>query len=248
MSTDAPVAWDDQGVPYSPRFGDRYRSEGVDGLGGLAQARHVFLAGCGLARSDGQPLADAVWRGAPSWRVLENGFGLGLNFLATWLAWRQDPERPAQLVYEATEAWPPLADDVRRSAAAFASLAPLAEPLAAGWDTLLEGGTLRLDQGQVQLRLHGGDAHAALQRLATGVDTCFLDGFTPRLNPAMWSPGLLQTIGRLARPGARAATWCVARPVRDGLTSAGFVVLLRREGLPPKRHCLAAVKAGQPPA
>lgn len=42
------IEWLDDGTaggsPYSPRFGDRYRSE----LGGLEQAREVFLGGCGL--------------------------------------------------------------------------------------------------------------------------------------------------------------------------------------------------------
>ena len=38
------IDWLPDGTPYSPRFGDRYRSE----LGGLAQSREVFLRGCGL--------------------------------------------------------------------------------------------------------------------------------------------------------------------------------------------------------
>ena len=41
------VVWDAHGTPRSPRFGDIYRSQGLDGLGGLAQSRHVFLQGCG---------------------------------------------------------------------------------------------------------------------------------------------------------------------------------------------------------
>ena len=49
------------GAPFSPRFGDRYRGE----LGGINQARDVFLAGCGLP---------AAWSGQPSWKILETGF------------------------------------------------------------------------------------------------------------------------------------------------------------------------------
>ncbi|MBP9785507.1 MAG: FAD-dependent cmnm(5)s(2)U34 oxidoreductase, partial [Giesbergeria sp.] len=71
------IAWLPDGTPYSQRFGDRYQSEQA-----LAQAREVFLHGCGL------PLA---WAGAAQWRILETGFGFGLNFLATWAAWRADP-------------------------------------------------------------------------------------------------------------------------------------------------------------
>ena len=70
-----PIDWLPDGTPYSPRFGDRYHSEN----GGLDQARRVFLQGCGLP---------AAWADQPQWRVLETGFGFGLNFLVTWAAWR----------------------------------------------------------------------------------------------------------------------------------------------------------------
>ena len=59
------------GSPYSPRFGDRYRSEAAHAM---QQAEQVFLAGVGLP---------AAWAGQPQWRILETGFGFGLNFLAT---------------------------------------------------------------------------------------------------------------------------------------------------------------------
>ena len=88
------VHWREDGTPTSPRFGDIYRSAGGDGRGGLAQARQVFLAGCGLL-ADGD--APSAWAGRQVWQVLETGFGLGLNFLATWQAWRADPQRPARL-------------------------------------------------------------------------------------------------------------------------------------------------------
>ena len=41
-----------------------------------------------------------------------------------------------------------------------------------------------------------------------------------------------------AQAGAGLATWTVAAAVRRGLDEAGFD-LVRRPGLPPKRHCLA---------
>ena len=92
------VSWDGDGQPRSPLYQDIYRSRGPDGDHGLAQARHVFLQGCELLGPQ------AVWKHQPHWSVLENGFGLGLNFLATWQAWRLDPHRPTRLHYLATEA------------------------------------------------------------------------------------------------------------------------------------------------
>jgi tRNA 5-methylaminomethyl-2-thiouridine biosynthesis bifunctional protein len=101
-----PVAWRADGVPYSERFGDIYHTE----TGALAQSRHVFLRGCGLPES---------WAGRPQWRILEIGFGLGLNFLTTWQAWRADANRPRLLHFVSVEAHPVGPEDLLRAAKAF---------------------------------------------------------------------------------------------------------------------------------
>ena len=67
----ARIEFDADGLPYAPDFGDRYHPR----IGALAQARHVFLAGNDLP---------ARWAGRERFTVLETGFGLGNNFLATW--------------------------------------------------------------------------------------------------------------------------------------------------------------------
>ena len=233
----SPVFWRDDGTPTSPRFSDIYRSHGSAGDGGLAQARHVFLHGCGLLADADQP---AAWAGAPRWAVLETGFGLGLNFLATWQAWRRDPQRPARLFYTAVEAWVCEASDLIRSAAPFADLAPLAAELAAQWHGLLPGvHRLSLEGERVQLTLAVGDVRPMLAELSGAHDALFLDGFSPDRNPEMWSEATLKAAARLARPGARAATWCVASAVRERLAACGFDVE-RVPGVPPKRQALRA--------
>ena len=232
------VHWREDGTPVSPRFGDIYRSAGREA--GLAQARQVFLHGCGLLSTADGP---AAWAGAARWAVLETGFGLGLNFLATWQAWRQDAQRPSRLFYSAVEAFPPEPADLIRSAAPFSELAPLAEELAAQWHGLLPGvHRLRLDGDRVQLTLSISEVQPALAELSGAHDAIYLDGFDPARNPDMWQLPTLKAVARLARRGARAATWCVARQVRDDLGTAGFEVE-RVPGLPPKRHALRAVYA-----
>ncbi|MET0506925.1 MAG: MnmC family methyltransferase [Burkholderiaceae bacterium] len=111
-----PVDWR-SGLPRSERYGDVYHSAS----GALAQARHVFLAGCGLPQA---------WAGRQSWTVLETGFGLATNFLATWLAWRRDPERPQTLCFVTFEAHLVSPDDIRRAAAATPAFRELADALA----------------------------------------------------------------------------------------------------------------------
>ena len=87
------------GTPMSSRYGDVYHSADS----GPGQARHVFLGGNGLP---------ARWAGRASFTILETGFGLGVNFLTTWEAWRRDAARPRRLHYVAIEKHPFLRDDL----------------------------------------------------------------------------------------------------------------------------------------
>ena len=225
-----PVDWLDDGTPFSPRFGDRYRSQ----LGGLAQARGAFLAGCGLP---------AAWADQPQWRILETGFGLGLNFLVAWQAWRQDPRRPRLLHFVSTEAYPVDAPGILRNCAEYPELQPLAEALAAQWWGLLPGvHRLAFDEGRVLLTLCIGDAQTLLRQQALTVDSVFLDGFSPRKNPELWNLYTLQAVARCCRPGTRLGTWCVAGSVRATLVQCGFAVQ-KVPGVPPKRHNLQATFA-----
>ncbi len=223
-----PVEWLADGTPRSPRFQDIYRST----TGGLAQARHVFLRGCGLP---------AAWAGQRQWRILETGFGLGLNFLATWHAWKDDPQRPRMLHFASLEAWPVAAADLLRSAAAHPELEPLAQQLAAQWIGLLPGvHRLSFEDGHVLLTLDVRDVQDALRERSCRADSVFLDGFDPQRNPRMWEQHTLKAVARHCRRGTRLATWTVAGEVRRELVQCGFAVE-RTEGLAPKRHCLAAV-------
>jgi tRNA 5-methylaminomethyl-2-thiouridine biosynthesis bifunctional protein len=222
------VEWLPDGTPRSPRFQDIYRSA----TGGLEQARHVFLRGCGLP---------AAWAGQPQWRILETGFGLGLNFLAAWRAWQDDPRRPRRLHFASIEAWPVGPEDIVRSAAAHPELAPLAQALAAQWIGLLPGvHRLVFEDGHVLLTLHVRDASDALRDATFAADSVFLDGFDPQRNPAMWERDVLQGVARHCRRGTTLATWTVAGVVRRGLADCGFRVE-KTDGLPPKRDCLHAV-------
>ena len=66
-------------TPVSRRFDDPYFS--LDD--GLAESRHVFLAG-----------NDLPARFAPGFHIAELGFGTGLNFIETLAQWRKSGRRP----------------------------------------------------------------------------------------------------------------------------------------------------------
>jgi len=215
------------GVPYSAAYGDIYHSAD----GGAGQAHHVFLLGCGLPQA---------WAHRPTFVVLETGFGTGLNFLTTWAAWQADPARPGRLHFLSVEKHPFQAADLARLHAQWPALSALSAELLANWPTLTPGfHRIALDEGRVQLTLMLGDVNDCLPQVQAGVDAFYLDGFAPESNADMWQPGLFRELGRLARPGAVAATYTVAAMVRDGLQRAGFVCE-KRAGYGRKRHCLMA--------
>jgi tRNA 5-methylaminomethyl-2-thiouridine biosynthesis bifunctional protein len=207
----AHIAFDVDGTPSAPEFGDVYHPR----AGALGQARHVFLAGNGLP---------ARWQGRRRFVVLETGFGLGNNFLATWDAWRQDARRCGTLFFVSVEKHPPTRADLLR-AHADSALPTLAQALVEAWPPLTpDMHRLAFDDGRVQLQLVFADVADALRTLWLDADAVYLDGFTPQRNPAMWRHDSLQSLARLAASGASAATWSVAHEVRDALAAAGFVI------------------------
>ena len=207
----APLLFNAHGLPVSAVYGDVYHPA----AGAAAQANHVFLGGNGLPQR---------WRGSARFVILETGFGLGNNFLATWQTWRDDAQRCEQLVFISVEKHPFSRADL--SAAHQGSPWPeLAAELIAAWPPLTPDlHTLSFDGGRVHLLLAFGDIQAWLPQLVARVDAFFLDGFAPAKNPAMWEPRLCKALARLAAPGATLATWSAAHALRDGLRSAGFAV------------------------
>ncbi|MBU0753248.1 MAG: bifunctional tRNA (5-methylaminomethyl-2-thiouridine)(34)-methyltransferase MnmD/FAD-dependent 5-carboxymethylaminomethyl-2-thiouridine(34) oxidoreductase MnmC [Gammaproteobacteria bacterium] len=224
----AELAFDGNGTPCAPAYGDYYHPAG----GGLAQARHVFLGGNDLLGEN------ARWRGRDVFVILETGFGPGLNFLATWLAWRGDPQRCRRLHFVSVEKHPLRADDMARLHAAFPELAPLAAQLRAQWPLPLPGmHRLHFDNDQVSLTLALGDAQELLQQLVAHADAFFLDGFAPAKNPDLWSNAIVTQLRRLAAPGATLATWSLAAGVIRRLASADFL-LEKRPGFGRRREML----------
>lgn len=209
--TPAQLTFDADGTPCAPDYGDVYHTA----AGAFAQAQHVFLAGNGLP---------GRWQGRERFVILETGFGLGNNFLATWAAWRADTARCERLVFISLEKHPLTAPDLHRVHQASAEPA-LAAQLIAQWPLATpDTHSLDFDDGRVQLLLVFGDVAQTLPGVQAEVDAFFLDGFAPARNAAMWSDDVFRRVGRLAAPGATAATWSAARAVRDGLASSGFVV------------------------
>jgi tRNA 5-methylaminomethyl-2-thiouridine biosynthesis bifunctional protein len=212
----------------------------------------VFLAGCGLPQA---------WQGRDNFTVLETGFGLGLNFLATWAAWAlaEPSGRCGSLHFVSVEAYPVAAEDLLRSAHGLLALneadAPwvatvrqLAPRLASSWPVALPAGlhSLVFADGRLSLTLAVGPVQQVLDAMPPcQADAVYLDGFSPALNPDMWSAAALAAVARHCKPGSRLASYSVALPVRQALGQLGFAVQ-KRPGMPPKRHRLQGVLQSLP--
>lgn len=211
------LCWRDGAVPVSTRFDDPYYSL----EDGLAESRHVFLAG-----------NDLPARLTPCFRVAEIGLGTGLNLLALAVSARAAGVEPVH--YTGFEAFPLDRAALARALAPFDELAELASDLLDIW----EPGGFAGRVGPVDARMVVGDARITLPRWSGAADAWFLDGFAPARNPELWEPALMAEVARHTPPGGTFATYTAAGAVRRALDAAGFVVE-RRPGFGRKRHMSA---------
>ncbi|MGE5566807.1 MAG: tRNA (5-methylaminomethyl-2-thiouridine)(34)-methyltransferase MnmD [Parcubacteria group bacterium] len=231
--TASPLEWDESGLPRSSLYGDVYFSS----EDGLAESRAVFLQGCGLAEA---------WIGRDRFVVGELGFGTGLNIAALLDLWRRTSEPDARLHIFSIEAHPIGRDEAARALSRWAEIAEAAQALASRWPGRARGiHRVELPTFRAVLDLAVMDATEALSQWDGRADAWFLDGFSPAVNPGMWTDELLALVAHRSAPGARAATFTVAGAVRRGLQAAGFEVA-KRPGFGRKRERLEARLPGEP--
>jgi tRNA 5-methylaminomethyl-2-thiouridine biosynthesis bifunctional protein len=221
------LEWTEAGEPRSSRFNDVYFSRDD----GLAETRKVFLEGCGLAEA---------WKGRDVFVIAELGLGTGLNVLAAIELWRRTGPLEGWLHIFSVEAYPMHAAEAARALASWPELADIASLFFERWPQWTPGNhRISLPEFRVTLDVTVGDAGRALEQWEGLADAWFLDGFSPALNPEMWSQTVLDGIAAKSAPGARLATFTVAGFVRRGLSERGFVVE-KRPGHGRKRERLQA--------
>ncbi|MEO0619966.1 MAG: tRNA (5-methylaminomethyl-2-thiouridine)(34)-methyltransferase MnmD [Pseudomonadota bacterium] len=204
-------------VPVSARFDDTYFS--VDD--GWAETRDVFLGGNGL------PKRWRDHRSAP-FRIGELGFGTGLNFFATLLAWEASHETrcASTLTFVSFEKYPLRRDEMSRALSVWPEIMDVAAP----WLEALEAVPISGDQDAIvriddcTLELVVGDARERISEMRTPVDAWYLDGFSPAKNPELWEDALLAELYARTVPGGTFSTYTAAGFVRRGLAHVGFEV------------------------
>lgn len=213
---------------FHPGYDQTYHSM----HGALQEAKHVFLNGA---------LVEERLKLGQATRILEVGFGLGLNFLLTCQAAQK---------YSTPVSYVALESDLLTSRqfeqlhyAEMLNIPSLGDELLA-WrnrfpDSMEEGRyTLQLG-GLMQLQLYVGDAlHADVQGV---FDAVYLDAFSPDANPELWTEAFLGRLAKMMAPGAHLATYSAKGAVRRALEAVGLEVG-KRPGPPGKREMLLAIK------
>lgn len=219
------ITSDGSNTLYSLRYAQTYHSR----HGAVAESRHVFLAASSVA--------DRLAGGLAT-RVLEVGFGTGLNFLLTAQAALESGSRVSYVALEqnllaasilARLGYEGLAPRPMAGLLAFRESLP-AVPGPGTYQVELPGASLELRLGEAQ----------GIPLEEEAFDAVYHDGFSPDANPELWTDAFLQRLaGALSKEG-RLVTYTVKGTVRRSLAGAGLLAEKRPGPEGGKREMLLA--------
>ncbi|MBF0490831.1 MAG: tRNA (5-methylaminomethyl-2-thiouridine)(34)-methyltransferase MnmD [Candidatus Omnitrophica bacterium] len=238
---DVPIEWDQDGLPHSVIFNDKYFCN-------LDAYEEVLSISC-----QGNVLKDRFSKLDPSvggtFTIIETGFGTGLNFCCAWQLWDQCAPKSWTLHFVSIELYPLSVQQLNRALSLWPVLSRYREALVLQYKPLpQETAQLFLADHRVRLTLVFEDVVEALRQIKErgitpdGADAWFLSGFAPAKNPKMWSEQVFEGMAPLSRQGTTFATFTVAGPVRRGLAANGFVV---HKGFGYKKHIITGYFHGK---
>lgn len=204
-----------------PEWQEQYHSM----HGALQESEHVFI-NQGLAICTGNPV-----------RILEMGFGTGLNALLTCL---DALKRGLAVEYTALEAFP--LQDAEWQKLNYPSLLdhPKAQSVMEAIHTTPWGSFHSVNETfkfrKVEVDFRDFRAQAAF-------DLIYFDAFGARVQPELWTDPMFVRMYEAAAPGGILVTYAAKGSVRRAMEAAGFKVE-RLPGPPGKREMLRARRPG----
>jgi tRNA U34 5-methylaminomethyl-2-thiouridine-forming methyltransferase MnmC len=191
---------------FSSEFNEYFHST----QGAKEEALIKFVEPCKIAQKAQQPVV----------RLLDVCYGLSYNSAAALeVIWASNPNCRIELV--ALELDP----TVPRTAIAHHLLDSWSPPIPELLETLATTGSVQTERLHAQLLL--GDARVTLEQVHQSsfqADAIFLDPFSPRRCPQLWTVEFFQLLARCCAPTGRLATYSCAAAVRSSLIAAGFKI------------------------
>ena len=191
---------------FSSEFGEFFHST----QGAKEEALVKFVEPCQIAQKAQQPVV----------RLLDVCYGLGYNSAAALeVIWATNPNCHVELMALELDATVP------KSAIAHNLLNVWSQPIPEVLEVLAT--SLKVQTNQLHAQLLLGDARVTLGQLRQSnfqADAIFLDPFSSRRCPQLWTVEFCQELAHCCTPTGRLATYSCAASVRSALLVAGFKI------------------------
>jgi len=212
---------------YNESIGEHYHSR----HGALQESRHVFLD-AGLKQAISSFPGKEI-------RVLEVGFGTGLNYL---LSAGYCQEQEVRLNYTALEAFPLKSEELEATGYDQYVPATIWKSMALNYGKTLQQAVALLPG--LELRIH----HTYLHRYQSSeqFDLLYYDAFSVQHQPEMWTDEIIQHACQFLRPGGIFVTYAITGKLKRALKAIGFNIE-KLPGAAGKREMLRATKTQAAP-
>ncbi len=196
---------------YSKSYNDIY----FDKLNGPKETEHVYLNTNNLTKK---------FKNKQKFVIAEIGFGTGLNFLLTWKLWKENRKTNGSLTYISFENAPLSKKDIERVYKKFKKLNGYSRFLLKNIPERYKSThRIFIKADNINLILIYDDI-TSLINFNFKADTWFLDGFSPKKNPLVWTDKLFKQLYNFTNLDGSLSTFSVAGHIRRGLLKAGFKV------------------------
>lgn len=204
---------------FLPGWNEQYHSH----HGAINEAVHVYIE-AGLVHY-------AQLHGTRDIRVVEYGFGTGLN---AWLTWQAAINNDLHVHYTAIEAYPVEPEMVAQLN--FDALMPDFEQSVMDLHKVPWEESHRLDD---HFTIEKQEIKFDAFRASKKYDVIYYDAFGPRVQPNLWTLERMQLLHEVCHPGSVLTTYCAKGQVGRDMKTAGFSVE-RIPGPPRKREMIRA--------
>ncbi len=196
---------------YSKSYNDIY----FDKLNGPKETEHVYLNTNNLNKK---------FKNKQEFVIAEIGFGTGLNFILTWKLWKENRKNNGSLTYISFENAPLSKKDIERVYKKFKKLDGYSRFLLKNIPERCKSThRIFIKADNINLILIYDDINSLIN-FNFKADTWFLDGFSPKKNPLVWTDKLFKQLYNFTNLDGSLSTFSVAGHIRRGLLKAGFKV------------------------